>query len=243
MYRARAEDYFAVGHGLYGPPSAVVLDADSAAFLEQHTPRMRVRYHAKIGTLARFVEKSSRSRPPATPVDRKVDHAEAFLPRAVEILALAIAGFNAGTDECRIQRVLRARQVHAQRTVLVVELPAPRLVPFRLQEIRQHVFIAPARVAEVTPVIEIGRVAAQVLHAIERRGTADHLPTRPDLLATVGFLVFGLQLPAKQPSLAQRLACANRNADQRAPVLAAGLQQQDLARGIFRQPCGHDAAG
>ena len=51
-----------------------------------------------------------------------------------------------------------------------------------LLEVRQHVLVAPAGVAERLPLVEILRVASHVQHVVQDAGTAETLAARPSRL-------------------------------------------------------------
>src|SRR5580704_5679553 len=64
-----------------------------------------------------------------------------------------------------------------------------------LLEVRQHIVPAPAAIAELRPMIEILRLAADVAKAVDRRRTAEHPAARIDDRAAGGAGV-GLRLEA-----------------------------------------------
>ena len=64
--------------------------------------------------------------------------------------------------------MLVAQVGHAERTVAAVKIIAAAFVVLGLAEVRQHVVVAPAGIAELTPVVEILGLAADVDQSIDR---------------------------------------------------------------------------
>ena len=93
-------------------------------------------------------------------------------------------------------------------------------------EIRQHIGEAPARIAKLTPVVEILRLPANVKEAVDRRGAAHHLAAWLDDLAAVE-LGFGLRIVKPVvPRVGEQLGVADRHVDPEIAVLAARFEQQ-----------------
>src|SRR5947209_16097155 len=82
---------------------------------------------------------------------------------------------------------------HRQRAADAMQLILAALVILGAAEIRQHIGEAPARIAKLTPVVEILRLPANVKEAVDRRGAAHHLAAWLDDLAAVE-LGFGLRI-------------------------------------------------
>jgi hypothetical protein len=71
--------------------------------------------------------------------------------------------------------------------------------------------------------VEIFGLAADIDHAVDRRGTAEHLAARPEYAAIAGAGVgLGLVAPVDR-RVGEGLAKAERNVDPPVAVLAAGL--------------------
>ncbi len=101
----------------------------------------------------------------------------------------------------------------------------------------------PARVAELPPVIVVGRLAAHVDHAVDRGAAAEHLAARIVQRAAVEpGIGLGLQAPVGA-RIAHGVEVADGHVDPEIAVAAAGLEQQHPVARIGRQAVGQDAAG
>src|SRR5262249_57160040 len=105
--------------------------------------------------------------------------------------------------------------------------PMQRILAARLvlgaAKIGQHILEAPAGIAELPPMIEAGRLAADVEQAIDRARSAQHFPPRLDDLPIVEL---GLRLRGIEPidlTIGEQLAVAERNVNPDMAVMAARL--------------------
>jgi hypothetical protein len=93
--------------------------------------------------------------------------AEAFLVGTVEIRIAPIAALLGSRDE----GVAHRQRLHvgdAERSALAVQLIRATLLVFGLAEIRQHVVVAPADIAELAPAVEILALPANVQQSVDR---------------------------------------------------------------------------
>src|SRR6476619_5817530 len=107
------------------------------------------------------------------------------------------------------------------------------LVRFRSLEERQHVAVAPAgRAVHGSPVVEVGRLAADVEQAVDDARAAERLAARPGDLARPGR---GLGLERKLPRetrVVDRAEVADRQAQPEVARVAARLDEKDAARRV-----------
>src|SRR5689334_20822937 len=116
--------------------------------------------------------------------------------------------------------------VDRQRATDAVQLVLAPLLILGAAKIRQHVGEAPARIAELAPVIEIFRLPADVQESIDRRRAAQHLAARLDDLTTVKLrLGLGVVEPIV-PRVGQQLGEPDRYMDPEIAILAAGFEEQ-----------------
>ncbi len=122
----------------------------------------------------------------------------------------------------------------------------PALVVLGLEEIGQHLAVAPAVRAPGRPGVVIAVVTADVDHAVDRAGAAEHPPARAEdrLAADLGVgLVFVEPVVAGAADGAEH---PGRDVDQelgqKAPVRWARLDQGHPHARIGRQPVGQDAS-
>ena len=94
--------------------------------------------------------------------------ANAFLIGAVEIVIARNAGFYSAIDESVAERVALPEVRHGQWAVVPVKFVGAVFLVFRLLEIGQHVFIGPAGIAQLTPVVVIAGLAPHIEQAIDR---------------------------------------------------------------------------
>ena len=84
--------------------------------------------------------------------------------------------------------------------------------------------------------VEIFGLAADIDHAVDRRGTAEHLAARPKHAAIAGARIgLGLVAPIDR-GVGEGLAKTERNVDPAVAVLAAGLEQEHAHRRILAEP-------
>ncbi len=110
-------------------------------------------------------------------------------------------------------------------------------------EVRQHLGIAPAVVAECPPAIVVLALAANRNQPIDRAGSAERLPARPVDPAVVHS---GLRLGVKAPvdaGIEHRLGIADRDVDPRVRVARTGFEQQHGMPAVSREAIGEDATG
>ncbi len=115
--------------------------------------------------------------------------------------------------------------------------------PLGSLEIRAHVVPTPADIAHLPPIIEIRRHPAAVDQRIDGARTAQHAAARPiDTAAVQAGIGQGLVLPIDR-GVGKRAAVADGRLDPKAPVGAAGLENQHTVAAARRQALGKHAAG
>src|SRR5204863_4974262 len=110
---------------------------------------------------------------------RRLVITDAVLTRAVEIIIARKAESDRGVDKRFADRMMIRHIGHAERSAGAVEFVAAARLVLGALEIRQHILERPAGVAELTPMIEIFGLAADVHHAIDRGRAAEDLAARP----------------------------------------------------------------
>src|SRR5262249_1940193 len=94
-------------------------------------------------------------------------------------------------------------------------------------KIGQHILEAPAGIAELAPMIEVRRLAADIEQAIDRARPAQHFPSRLDDLPVVELC---LRLRGIEPidlTIGEKLAVAERDVNPDWGAMAARLQQEN----------------
>src|SRR5262245_39961890 len=131
----------------------------------------------------------------------------------------------------------RERSAHPMQRILAA------LLVLGAAKIGQHILEAPAGIAELAPMIEVRRLAADIEQAIDRARPAQHLPPRLDDLPVVEL---GLRLRGIEPidlTIGEQLAVAERAVNPDVAVMAARLQQQNAMAARGGQAVGENAAG
>ena len=219
------------------------LDADRARAVEQDAQHLRVRLDRQV-VAAADVRQQVRARcaPPFAVLLRDLVEADAFLLRAVEIVGERQAGLPRGFQVARMERVAGAQVAHPQRAVAAVPRIVEALVVLAQAEVRQHVVVAPAFVAERGPAVVVDAMAADIDHRVDRRRTAQHLAAR--LVADApaeARLRHRVEGPVVDAGRHHRDR-AGRHVDERAVAAAAGLEHADGHGRVLGQPPGDDAA-
>src|SRR5213078_1244126 len=124
----------------------------------------------------------------------------ALLPGAVEIVVARIARFDRGLDKGLGERMLVAHVGHAERPAGAVEVIGAAFFVLGLAEVRQHVIVAPAGIAELAPVVEVLGLTADVDQSVDRARSAERLAAWGDDVAAITFgLRLGLVAPIVTP--------------------------------------------
>ncbi len=225
-------------------PGALELDARRAAVLEKDSRHQRVGAHLEIAACACRAQVGHRGRIPSAVADRSLSQPVTFGVRAVEILA---------APETERAHRFQERGNHriGPRDVAHPDWSAPavpgrvrvRIVALGADEVRQHVAIAPARVAHRGPVVEVPRLAAKVHHAVDRARPADHAPARQrDAPVVECGLRLGHEAPVERRP-GNRRGNRRGNMDEGMAIFAARLEETDRVARIFGQSGREHAAG
>lgn len=203
--------------------------ADGAPSLEQDLRCLGAGADGQVGTPPRRIEIGAGRTPAAAVPDVGLIPAEAFLNRAVEILGGWVAYLAAGLEICGKQWIVGAGPAHVELAADTVIGICAAFVILAAHEIGQHVPVAPAGVAERSPVVVIVRVAPDIQHACNDGTAAQHSAARPVDLPPVE-LVHGPVVPIVEPA-PEQLAGNKRHPIERIPSGASGFQRQDA---VFR---------
>ncbi|MEH2558577.1 hypothetical protein V1286_006106 [Bradyrhizobium algeriense] len=173
---------------------------------------------------------------------RQLIDAEALVLVGVEILAQPKLRFLRGLQEDLLHRIAAARLVDGERPALAVILAVEIGIVFRALEVRQHVGERPAGIAEGSPLIVVGAVAADIDHRVDRGRAAEPLAARLIADAAVEALLrHGVEGPVVDVACDHQHEC-ERCRHHPIVVLAAGVQHRHRNVRVLRQPPGHRAA-
>jgi hypothetical protein len=240
--RATAHDHLARLDQLVASAHADVHTGDAIA-VEHQAERERVADDREVVSTARRLEEHRRGAAAEAVLHVGLIEAGAFLLGAVEVVGDGdLAMRRARLDERARGRLKLRRIADRKQAVAAVKLRGAAHVGLGALEVRQHVGVAPARIAELFPLVVVVAVAADVDERVEAAGAADHLAARPVHLAIVDVrLRLRVELPVERAP-PQRLVHARRADLERAVLRRAGLDQDDLARGLLREPMREHAA-
>src|SRR5260370_29857600 len=140
---------------------------------------MRMCPHMDIRPFHRRVQKGGGSSDPQAILDRTLGVGYAFLERAVVIGVARNAETDGAGHERLAERILPVHGGDGQIAVTpAIGILAFADAPLQPLEIRQHIRIAPAAIAELRPGVEILALAAVVDVTVDRGGAAEGLAAR-----------------------------------------------------------------
>ena len=126
-----------------------------------------------------WVEECDRTAAPQAPALCDLVATDAFLIRAVEVRIERQTCLLRRLDKDMAERIGVGTLRDIERAVFTVKAIMQALVALGLLEVRQHVVVAPAGIAELTPMIVIGRLPAHIDHGIDRARAAKEAAARP----------------------------------------------------------------
>src|SRR5262249_27921 len=110
-------------------------------------------------------------------------------------------------------------------------------------KIGQHILKTPAGIAELAPMIEIRRLAANIEKPVDGARAAQNFPARLDDAPVVDL---GFRLPAIEPvhlGIGEQVAVTERDVNPDVAVVTAGFEQQNALAARGGQAIGEHAAG
>ena len=146
-----------------------------------------------------------------------------------------------GGEQAPVHRPRRALLGHAQRAARAVELRRAARVVLGLDEVGQHVAIAPAGRALRLPGVVVERAAAHVQHRVHRARAAEALAAR-DVQRAAVYVRLGLGRVVPVELGVELVGERRRDLDVQRAVAPAGLEQQHAHRGVLRQAVGEHAS-
>src|SRR6185369_2924049 len=218
--------------------------ADRAAVLDKDAGDMGAGFDDEVRPLSHRNEKRGRGVASPAALQRQLVAAEAVASRAVEVGGRRMAGLGAGGEPRLAVRMVVAKIGDAELAVSAVPLALAAIVALRSLEERQHLAVAPAaRAVHARPVVEVGRLAADVEQAVDDARAAERLAARPRDRTAAGAR-FGLErkLPG-EARVVDRAEVADRQAQPEVARLAPRFEQEDAARRVGGEPVGENAAG
>ena len=190
-----------------------------------------------------WVNERRRGRMAATVLYRSLVKAEAFIVAGVEVLDAAILQRCHGVEVHFVEFVRPRQMLDVERPAMAMHHAAAVVfIIFRLAEIRQHIVVSPACIAERRPFIEVAAMAAHIHHAVDRGRSAKCPAARhrnfPVLDAGVRSggkhrIVFRMRYHPDEPG---------RHTDQWMAVWRACFEQTHGNIGVFGQAVGNHAA-
>src|SRR5205085_3827159 len=128
-----------------------------------------------------------------------------------------------GLDDLVAQRRLVRGARGEERTASAVKFVGAALPVLGALEIGQHSIPGPAAIAELPPMVEILGLAADIDHAVDRAGAAEHAAARVEDGAAVDARIgFGGEA-AGDRRMVEQLHIAGRDMDERVAIPPGGL--------------------
>src|SRR4029077_19842628 len=196
-----------------------------------------------IGSLHCRAQIADSSRAAPALACRRLMVADAFLAGAIEIVIAREAELDRALDKRLADRVAVRDVGHAERAVDAMECIGAASLVLGALEIWQHIFERPAGIAELAPMVEILGLPADIDHAVDRRGGAEHLAARPEHPASAGARIgLGLVAPIDR-RVGKGLAETERDVNPAVAILAACLEQEHASCRVLAEPRRHRASG
>src|ERR1051326_7141262 len=218
-------------------------DTDAATPLKQQTRRDGIGLNLEIAAAARFAQKGLRRGAAPFAATGHLRIRDAFLLLAVVVGGEREASLLRRFDKAMSQGQDRAVILDDQRTALAavgrITIAAIRL---GFTEERQHLVIAPAAAAHLRPIVVIGRIAADIEHAVNRAGAPEGFAARPlQLAAGRAGLAFTEEVPVDL-GVVEDAQHAGRHMDPDVAVGRASFEQH-TPRPILGEPARAHPAG
>ena len=241
---ARGDQHLALAAQHGGRAAALHdLDADGTAGLDDDARDQGAGLDGQVRAVADGLEVGAGGRGAARVADGDLVVPDALLLRTVEVRIVGDAVFLGRAQEGLADRQRVDRNGHAERAAIAMVLAGEPLIVLGALEVGQDLAIAPAGAALlVGPGVVVGGIAAGVDLGVDRGAAADHLglgvPEHP-----VVQMLLRHGRPAPAGDALGHLGEAGGHVEERVPVGAAGLEQEDLDGGVGAQPVGQHAAG
>ena len=132
-------------------------DPCGTAIFQDHAPRPRPGDHLQVRPPQMRLQVGARRAPALAVFLRHLVGAHALLLRAVEVVVARKSRLLRGVDENPLERVAGAQAGDMQRPAAAVIFAVQRFVVLRALEVRQHLGVGPARVAERRPAVVVDR--------------------------------------------------------------------------------------
>ena len=240
--RACGEQHLGLGEGL--PPHAPlpIDQAPHRAAFEDQPLGLGLQDDLQVGPLHRRPEEAP-GRGPAHPLPLvHLEEARALVVAVVEIGARL---------DAELPRALLHRVEDLPAQPLRRDLPAAAaavhrrgagVMVFGLQEVGQDIVPAPAKVAELAPVLVVRRLAAHVDHAVDRRAPARHLAAGIDQAAPVEPRLGRRLHHPVGARVADAVEVPHRDMDPVVGIAATGFEQEHAGARILGEPAREHAA-
>ena len=159
-------------------PSAAEADAGAAPCIEHEPACLRTGQHGQVRPAAGGTQERLGGGPADAAPLGHLEVAAALVVAPVEVVGLGDAALLGRVAKGVEDLPRHPRRLDPPLAAGAVELARTLPVILRPLEQRQHVVPAPAPVAELPPVIVVGRLPAHVDHAVDRGAAADHPAAR-----------------------------------------------------------------
>ena len=193
--------------------------------------------------MARSAQVTDGRRAAATPAGGELEIPGAFLRLSIEVIIAREARLLGSLDEGLTEWMRFAHVRDRKRPACTMQRVRAALLVFGAAEIRQHVLEAPAGIAELTPVIKVFMLAADVQQAVDRARSPQHFPARLDHAPIVELRLRLCRIEPVDLGVGEKLPVAEGDVNPRVTVLAPGLQQENAIATASGQAVGKHAAG
>ena len=218
--------------------------AHGAAIVHQNLARLGVREHRQVRAVQVRGQVGL-----GCAAALSIDVGDLVLEAAVLLCAVVVRAARhalvfAGLQKGLVQLAWRTQVHHVQRPALAVKVVADVFVVLPADEMRQHVAVAPAHIAQAGPVVVVRRIAAHIQHGVDRAGATEGPPARLVAAAAVHLRVaLAFQAVVQLARLGHDRHHPRRHLDQRLVVRPASLHQAHAGGRVLAQAGRQHAAG
>jgi hypothetical protein len=219
-----------------------VADASGSMALGEHLRDVRAGLDGQVRAPQHRVEVASCRAAALGILLRDLKASKALLLGAVEVIVERQPELDAGLEKGLRHRIDGAQIGDVEWPANAMELRCAALLVFGADEVREHVGVAPAWIAQASPLVVDGTMAPNVDLRVDGAAAADDLAARPIQTAStqVG-LRFRLVCPVELAL--EEAAEGNRDVDLDSIVRSTRLEQQDRPARIGCQTVGQHAPG
>ena len=244
--RAGTQDHFATRRDVEPSVSGYHLQAGHAAIDKHQALDKRLDEDLEIPPFPGGAQIGDSSAAPASPDDRLLDVADAFLITIIVVGVAAVAGRDRGLDPQIDDLASYSRRRNHERAISAAGVAGPELwaLPaLGAPEVRQDIVPGPALVSKLAPVVVVLCLAANIEKAIDRTRSSKHPSAWPGNRSAIETMIGCRAIAPIGPGIVHGLEVTDRDVDPRIAVSSACLDKGNAVTAIRSEAVGKDATG